>query len=49
MFFGIQIIYYGISFASENIGLEFYMNNLIIAIFETAAYAVTGIVILLIL
>jgi OCT family organic cation transporter-like MFS transporter 4/5 len=46
VFFGIQVVYYGISYASDNIGLDFYINNLIIAICECLAYAMTDSVII---
>ncbi|CAD8090428.1 unnamed protein product [Paramecium primaurelia] len=41
MFFGIQLIYYGISFVSDQLGMNFFTSNYIIALFELTAYLVT--------
>ncbi|CAK93551.1 unnamed protein product (macronuclear) [Paramecium tetraurelia] len=41
MFFGIQMIYYGISFVSDQLGMNFFTSNYIIAFFELTAYLVT--------
>ncbi|CAD8190555.1 unnamed protein product [Paramecium octaurelia] len=42
MFFAIQLIYYGISFVSDQLGMNFFTSNYIIAFFELTAYLVTG-------
>ena len=44
MFFGVILVYYGISFASDSLGLNFYINNLIIGISEIIAYLITSII-----
>ncbi|CAD8104271.1 unnamed protein product [Paramecium sonneborni] len=41
MFFGIQLIYYGISFVSDQLGINFFTSNYIIALFELSAYLIT--------
>ncbi|CAD8110050.1 unnamed protein product [Paramecium sonneborni] len=41
MFFAIQVTYYGISFVSDQLGLDFFLSNFIIAFFELLAYATT--------
>jgi hypothetical protein len=41
MFFAIQIIYYGINFAMDDLGFSLYINAFIVAIFETVSYVYT--------
>ena len=43
IFFSIQVVYYGIGFATDSLGLNLYINNLIISSFEVAAYCISGI------
>ena len=49
MFFGVILVYYGISFASDSLGLNFYINNIIIGISEIIAYLITSIFFILII
>ena len=42
IFFSIQVVYYGIGFATDSLGLNLYINNLIISAFEVAAYCISG-------
>lgn len=37
-----QLVFYGINFAMQQIGLSLYINALVVAIFETLSYAISG-------
>lgn len=41
LFFGIQVIYYGISFVSDQLGLNFFLAMYIVAFCELIAYVLT--------